>query len=99
MSACGSRLSLNRRIDPAVAVKASVRPGSASVCLVVESGGSRYCSGAAGEFGVAPPCSPVAPDFCAEGVAAGLSLGGGGAGFGGALALYGRAGNHAKDGA
>src|SRR5258705_6732378 len=71
MSACGSRLSLNRRIDPAVAVKASVRPGSTSVCLVVESGGRRCCSEAAGEFAAALPCSPVAPDFCAEGVAAG----------------------------
>ena len=49
MSACGSPLSSNRRIEPAVAVKASVRPGSTSVCLVVESGGSRCCSAAAGE--------------------------------------------------
>ena len=44
MSACGSPLSSNRRIEPAVAVKASVRPGRARVCLVVESGGSRCCS-------------------------------------------------------
>ena len=34
------------RIEPAVAVKSSVRPGSASVCLVVESGGRRCCSAA-----------------------------------------------------
>src|SRR6266404_2483756 len=87
MSACGSRLSLNRRIDPAVAVKASVRPGSTSVCLVVESGGKRCCSGAAGAFGVAPPCSPVAPDFCAEGVAAGCCWGGCGASSARAMAI------------
>ena len=47
MSACGSPLSSNRRIEPAVAEKSSVRPGSASLCLVVESGGSRCCSAAA----------------------------------------------------
>ena len=36
MSACGSPLSSNTRIDPAIAVNESVRPGSASVCWVVE---------------------------------------------------------------
>ena len=56
MSACGSPLSSNSRIEPAVAVKASVRPGSASVCLVVESGGSRCCSETGcGVRGVAAP--------------------------------------------
>ena len=33
MSACGSPLSSNRRIDPAVAENESVRPGSASVVM------------------------------------------------------------------
>src|SRR6516164_3799535 len=49
MSACGSPLSSNRRIEPAVAVKASVRPGSSSTCFVVESGGSLWSSAAAGD--------------------------------------------------
>src|SRR5665213_4318647 len=59
MSACGSPLSSNRRIEPAVAVKASVRPGSTTVCLVVESGGSRCCSVAEGAAGALarPPFS------------------------------------------
>lgn len=48
MSACGSPLSSNRRMEPAVAVNANVRPGSSSVCLVVESGGRRCCSAADG---------------------------------------------------
>ena len=75
MSACGSPLSSNSRIEPAVAVKLSVRPGSASVCLVVESGGRRCCSAAAGG-GVAAVPRPAPPfwpdgDGDGDGVAAG----------------------------
>lgn len=43
MSACGSPLSPNTRIEPAVAMKPSVRPDSSTVCGVVESDGRR-CS-------------------------------------------------------
>ncbi len=45
MSASGSPLSSNTRIEPAVALKDSVRLGSATDCFVVESGGRRCCSG------------------------------------------------------
>ena len=58
MSACGSPLSSNSRIEPAMAVKDSVRPGSSSVCLVLESGGRRCSSatdGAAGVVARPPP--------------------------------------------
>src|SRR5215469_11643942 len=72
MSACGSPFSSNRRIEPAVAVKASERPGRSSVCLVVESGGSLCCSAVAGDEGALPPRAGGLP-FCPAGaVAAGL---------------------------
>src|SRR5215470_11647281 len=61
MSACGSRFSSNRRIEPAVAVNDKVRPGRSSVCLVVESGGSLCCSATAGDAGVAVPCAAELP--------------------------------------
>jgi hypothetical protein len=51
-------------------VKSSVRPGSASVCLVVESGGRRCCS-ATGVAAVARPAPPCWPDGDGDGVAAG----------------------------
>src|SRR5476649_950969 len=66
MSACASPLSSNRRIEPAVALKDNVRPGSSSVCLVVESGGSRCDSAATGEAGGLPLRAP-GPPFCADG--------------------------------
>src|SRR6266700_1487165 len=55
ISACGSRLSSNRRIEPAVAVKASERPGRSRVCFVVESGGKRCGSAAGGAPGALAP--------------------------------------------
>ena len=60
--------------DSPVAVKSSVRPGSANVCLVVESGGRRCCS-AAGDGVAAVPrhAPPFWPDGDGDGdgVAAG----------------------------
>jgi len=61
MSACGSLLSSNRRIDPAVALKDSVRPGSSIVWLVVESAGSLCCSAADGEAGALAARLPAEP--------------------------------------
>lgn len=71
MSACGSPLSSNRRMEPAVAVNANVRPGSSSVCLVVESGGRRCYSAADGVLGVWPPRALGLPFWSASVVASG----------------------------
>ena len=54
-----------------MAVKLSVRPGSASVCLVVESGGRRCCSAAGGVAPLLRPAPPFWPDGDGDGVAAG----------------------------
>src|SRR6185312_1676867 len=80
MSACGSPLSLNSRIEPAVAVKDNDRPARSTVCWVVESGGSRCCSAAAGLAGVSAARRPDwvcvdGPLFCALGEADGVGDG------------------------
>src|SRR4029077_2396942 len=67
MSACGSPLSSNRRIEPAVAVKAGVRRGISRLCLVVESGGNLCCSAVACEAGGVLARPP--PPFWADGAA------------------------------
>ena len=73
MSACGSPLSSNRRIEPAVAVKASVRPGSDKRLLggrirrqAMLLGGRRRVAGS----GSRPP-PPFWPDGDGAAVAAG----------------------------
>src|SRR5579872_3250223 len=74
ISACASPLSSNRRIEPAVAVKASLRPGRSSVCLVTASGGSLRCSAVAADDGGLAARPP--PPFGAAGAAAaGVSAG------------------------
>ena len=79
MSTCGSFLSLNWRIEPAVAEKLSVRPGSETVCLVVESGGSRGRSAvAAAGFAPSPRGCAGPAGVGAVAVAAGAA---GGAAF------------------
>jgi len=70
MSASGSHLSSNTRIEPAVALKASERPDRSSVCFVVESGGRRCGSAADGDVGDAFCALPPRPPFWPVGAAA-----------------------------
>src|SRR5438270_10763495 len=64
MSACPSPRSLKRRSEPAVAVKARLRPWTEMVCLVTESAGNRRWS--AGGGAGALPRSEDGPDFVAD---------------------------------
>lgn len=64
MSASGSPLPSNTRIDPAVAAKLRVRPGRSSVCFVVASGGRRRASAADGEACVTLCALLLRPPFC-----------------------------------
>jgi len=70
-------LSSNKRIEPAVALNDSVRPGNSSLCVVVESAGSLCCSAAAGDAGGLAARLPAEPvRFAPGGVALSCAAGG-----------------------